>query len=158
MDFTVVQRFSCAPGQYWERSRSAEFEAAVAAEAEVVTESLPARGEVVRTRVTQLAALPAVAQKALGIERFRYVQEVETDNAAFSTRWAIVPEVMAERVTCRGDSAVRASETGCERTIRGSIEVRIPLVGGTIERHIAEQIQRGYARAEPVIRRFVEGN
>jgi hypothetical protein len=157
MEFTVVQRFSCAPEVYWARSRGAEFEAAVAKEAEVQVETLPPRGAVERTRVTQLAPLPAMAQKAMGVERFRYVQEVESDEPRFATKWSIVPDVMTDRVTCRGESHVRAAAGGCERVIRGTIEVRLPLVGGAIEKHIAEQIQRGYTRAEPVIRRFVEG-
>ena len=160
MEFTVVQRFACSPEQYWSRARGDEYEAAIAKEAEVSAELLAPRVEggrtVQRMRITQLSPLPPVAQKALGIERFRYVQEVEADEASRSTRWAIVPEVMADRVTCRGESAVTEAPGGCQRTLRGNIEVRIPFVGGTIERHIAEQVQRSYTRAESVIRRFVE--
>ncbi len=158
MEFSVVQRFTCAPEVYWARSRGPEFELALAQAAEVTAEQLPPRGNVERTRITQLNALPNVAQKAMGVERFAYVQEVESDEAHFTTKWAIVPDVMTDRVTCRGESVVRAAPGGCERVITGRIEVRIALVGGTIERHIGEQVQRGYSRAEPVIRRFVEGD
>ncbi len=157
MQFTVVQRFACSPETYWSRSRGPEFEAALATAADVHVEALPPRGVVQRTRVTQNQPMPGVAQKALGIERFRYVQEVESDDSAFLTRWTIVPDVMTDRVTCRGESRVRASAEGCERVITGTIEVRMALVGGTIEKHIAEQVQRGYQKAEPVIRRYVEG-
>ena len=121
MEFTVTQRFACTPEDYWARSRGSEFEAAIAREAEVEVEVLPPRGAVERTRVTQLAPVPAIAQKAMGVDRFRYVQEVEADNARFSTRWSIVPDVMTDRVSCRGESAVRAGPGGCERVIRGTI-------------------------------------
>lgn len=157
MEFTVVQRFACTPEQYWARSRGPEFDAAMATAADVLAEVLPPRGAVERTRITQNQPMPAIAQKALGIERFRYVQEVESDDAAFLTRWTIVPDVMADRVTCKGESRVRPAAGGCERVISGRIEVRMAFVGGTLEKHIAEQVQRGYQKAESAIRRFVEG-
>lgn len=157
MEFAVVQRFACSPEQYWARSRGPAFDAAMAEAADVRAEVLPPRGPVERTRITQNQPMPTVAQKALGIERFRYVQEVEADEAQFLTRWTIVPDVMADRVTCKGESRVRPTAGGCERVISGRIEVRMALVGGTIEKHIAEQVQRGYQKAESAIRRFVEG-
>ncbi|GDX82176.1 hypothetical protein LBMAG42_39870 [Deltaproteobacteria bacterium] len=161
MEFSVVQRFACSPETYWNRSRGPEFEAAVAKEAEALVEALPPRQEgarlIERSRVTLLQPLTAVAQKAMGVERFTYIQEVETIDANFTTRWSIVPDVMKDRITIKGDTHVRGAQGGCERVIRGSIEVRIALVGSTIERGIAERVQRGYTRAEPVIRRFVEG-
>lgn len=153
----MVQRFACTPELYWQRSGASEFEAALAAAAGVEVEPMPPRGRTQRTRVTQNQPLPPVAQRALGVERFRYVQEVERDDARLSTTWAIVPDVFSERVSCRGESRVSAAEGGCERVIAGKIDVRVALVGGSIERHIAEQVRRGYANAEPVIRRLVEG-
>lgn len=157
MEFTVVQRFACTPEEYWQRSGAADFEDALAAAADVHVEPMPPRGPTLRTRVTQNQPMPPVAQKALGVERFRYVQEVERDDVRLATKWAIVPEMFSERVSCRGESRVSAAEGGCERVIAGKIDVRVALVGGSIERHIAEQVQRGYAKAEPVIRRLVEG-
>jgi hypothetical protein len=156
MEFSVVQRFRCSPAEYWSRSTGPEFEKALAAASEVELQALEPRGSVQRARVTQIGELPAVAQKALGARRFCYVQEVEANDAAFSTRWSIVPEVMADRVTCDGTTEIRATAGGCERVVRGNISVRIPLVGGSIERFIGETVERGYQQAEPVIRQFVE--
>jgi hypothetical protein len=156
MEFSVVQRFRCTPEEYWERSRGDAFEQALAAASQVEVEALEPRGAVKRTRVTQIGELPSVAQRALGTKRFCYVQEVESDDVAHATRWSIVPEVMADRVTCSGTSQLSAVADGCERVVRGSLSVRIPIVGGTIERYLGETVERGYEKAESTIRRLVE--
>lgn len=162
MEFTVVQRFACSPEIYWARTRGPEFDAAIAQGAEALAEPLPSRqheGHTVEcTRVTVLQPLSAVAQRALGVERFVYVQEVESLDEALTTRWCILPDVMKDRITVSGDTVVREAPGGCERVIRGTIDVRLAFVGGVIERVIAERVQEGYAKAEPVIRSFVEGD
>ncbi|MBM4367693.1 MAG: DUF2505 family protein [Deltaproteobacteria bacterium] len=160
MDFTVTQRFACSPAHYWSKTRGAEFDAAVAQEAEVTAQNVEARRDgdrlFERVAIKHITPMTPVAQKAFGKTHLEYTQEIETDDASFSTRWKIVPAFFSDRVVCKGDSVVRGTPQGCERVIRGSIEVRIPLVGGVIERQIGDQIQRSYSRAEPVIRRFVE--
>jgi hypothetical protein len=156
MDFTVTQRFRCTPTEYWARSRGGEFDRALAQASQVEFEALPARGNVERSRITQIGELPAVAQKALGARRFCYVQEVEEREAEFATAWRILPEVMADRVICSGTTRIRPAADGCERVVTGTIAVKIPLVGGTIERYIGDTVQAGYQRAESTIRRFVE--
>ncbi len=156
MDFTVVQRFRCTPDEYWARSRGVEFDRALALASQVEFEPLERRGNVERSRVTQIGELPAVAQKALGARKFQYVQEVEEREAEHATHWNILPDVMADRVICSGTTKIRASAEGCERVVSGTITVKIPLVGGTIERYIGETVQTGYQRAESTIRRFVE--
>ncbi len=156
MEFAVVQRFRCTPDEYWDRTRGSEFDQAMAIASQVEIEPLEPRHNVDRVRVTQIGELPLVAQKALGATRFCYVQEVENQPGTLTTRWTIIPERMADRVTCAGTTEIRAMEEGCERVIRGTISVKLPLVGGTIERYIGESVERGYQRAEPTIRRFVE--
>ncbi|MBM4392452.1 MAG: DUF2505 family protein [Deltaproteobacteria bacterium] len=160
MDFTVTQRFACSPEHYWSKTRGAEFDAAVAQVAEVTAHNVETRRDgdrlFERVVIKHLTPMTPVAQKAFGKTHLEYTQEIETDDARFSTRWKILPAFFGDRVVCKGDSVVRATPQGCERVIRGSIDVRILLVGGVIERQIGDQIQRSYSRAEPVIRRFVE--
>jgi hypothetical protein len=160
MEFTVTQRFACTPAHYWDNTRGAEFDAAVAREAEVTAAPLESRREgdqlFERIAIKHVTPMTPVAQKAFGKTHLEYTQEIDTDDAKYTTRWRIVPAFFSDRVVCKGDSLVRATAQGCERVIRGSIEVRLPLVGGVIERQVGEQIQRSYSRAEPVIRRFVE--
>jgi hypothetical protein len=58
---------------------------------------------------------------------------------------------------CSGTSKVLPTDTGCERIIEGEIKVAIPLVGGTIEKVVFEQIEKSYDRAADVIRRHLTG-
>lgn len=161
MEFTVTQRFACSPAHYWDKTRGEVFDAAVAKEAEVTASTVESRRDGQRlfekVAIKHITPMTTVAQKAFGKTHLEYVQEVESDDERYTTRWTIVPSFFADRVACTGDSLVREVPGGCERVIRGKIEVRLPLIGGTIEKQIGEQIQRSYARAEPVIRRFVEG-
>lgn len=161
MDFSVTQRFRCSPETYWAKTRGPEFDAAIATAAQVKAEPLETRDQGAtifeRILVTHIEPMTAVAQKAFGASHLKYTQEIETTNHSFSTKWKIIPSFFTERVTCKGDSVVRATPEGCERIIKGSIEVRVMLVGGVIEKQIADQIARSYTAAEPLIRKFVEG-
>jgi hypothetical protein len=159
MEFSVIQAFPCTPQVYWAATRGAEFDAAIAKEAEVTAEPIESRSEGGHTfdtiRVTHVTPMTLVAQKAFGATHLKYVQEIESIDREFATKWKIVPAFFAERVRCHGVSKVRPTKEGCERSIKGVVEVDVPLVGRLIERQIGEQIQRSYTRAEPVIRRFV---
>lgn len=160
MDFSVTQRFRCSPETYWSRSRGPEFDAAIASAAAVHAQMLESKVEgsklFERILVTHIEPMTTVAQKAFGATHLKYTQEIETTDATHSTKWKIIPSFFTDRVTCKGDSVVRATPTGCERVIKGSIEVRVMLVGGVIEKQIADQISRSYTAAEQLIRKFVE--
>ena len=99
--------------------------------------------------------LPALVQKAIGQPRLSYVQEIEEDAATLSTRWKVIPDFLTEKVKCSGTSRIVPAAGGCDRIIEGAIDVAIPLIGGTIEKQIVEQISRSYDKAAEVLRTFI---
>jgi hypothetical protein len=117
---------------------------------------LAARGVAfTRTRVSPRKELPLLAQKALGAARFTYVQENETNDGTMTTTWRVIPDVLSDKVKCSGVSRVVDVPGGCERIIEGELTVSIPFVGGTIEKHVMEQLERSYARGADVAREFL---
>lgn len=157
MEIRISHSFPCAPRAYWDLAWDPELEREIRAAAEVDFTVLEERVEGARafsrTRVAPRRELPLVAQKALGQARLSYVQEIDQDNDALTTRWRVVPDVLTEKVRCQGSSRVVPSAGGCERIIEGAIDVSIPLVGGAVERVILGEIERSYERAAEVIRR-----
>ncbi len=163
MDFRITHRFPCAPDAWWRASKHPDFEAAVARASEV--DITPLSSETLngvrrsRSRVVPRKELPALAQKALGSSRFTYVQETEERDGELLLRWKVLPDVMADKIACGGTLRVVAAPGGCERVIEGQVNVKVMLVGGTIEKAVVEQLQQGYDRAadtlRPVLARLV---
>jgi hypothetical protein len=161
MEMRVLQRFPCAPRRYWDATRGEAFEARIRDAAEVDVEPIAReiRGEGrvwERYRVVHRQPMTLVAQKAFGASHLAYEQEVESDDDAMTTQWKVSPAFLADRVRCSGTSEVRSHPGGCERLILGDVRVDLPFVGSVIERQIVDQMTRSYAKAEPVIRRFLE--
>lgn len=158
MDFRIAHRFACSPEVYWETTRSEEYEASFRGE-DVDTEVIEARQQddvaYERRRVSPRKQVPGVIAKAIGRDRLSYVQEVEADNRAFTTRWKVLSDVLPDKVKCSGTSRVVPHGDGCERIMEGSIEVGVLFVGGTIERHILTELQRGYDRAAEILTRLL---
>lgn len=160
MQIRIAHTFPCTPSEYWDATRAPGVDDEVRREAEVdITElSREDRGggrTFERTRVSPRKELPAIAQKALGAPKFTYVQEIESDPASLSTTWKVLPDVLPGKVQCSGRSRVVPHAAGCERIIEGEIKVNLPLVGGTVEKHVLDAIMRSYDRAADVIRRHL---
>lgn len=159
MEIRISHTFPCSARVYWETAWDPAFEKELRSEAEVDFTILEERTEgnrnVMRTRISPRRELPLIAQKALGQTRFSYVQEVESDNTTYTTRWKVVSDILPEKLRCSGVSRVVETGGGCERVIEGTIDVSIPLVGGAVERQIVAEIERSYERAADVVRRHL---
>ncbi len=105
-----------------------------------------------RRRVSPRKPLPPLMARAVGRERLSYVQEVDFDNAHFSSVWRVVSDILPDKVRCAGTSRVVAhAGGGCERIMEGRIEVDVFMVGGQIEKHILKELQGGYDRAAGIM-------
>ena len=159
MEIRISHTFPCTPKVYWETAWNPAFERELRAEAEVdftiLEERVDADRTFTRTRISPRRELPLLAQKALGQTRFSYVQEVDSDNSTFTTRWRVMADILPDRLRCAGVSRIVESGTGCERLIEGAIDVSIPLLGSSVERQIVSEIERSYEKAAEVIRRHL---
>ena len=154
MEFRIAHRFPCSPQTYWDASHDPEYERRSRGD-DVDTELIETReiGSVTfeRRRVSPRRPLPPLMAKAIGRDRLSYVQEVHFDNSKHSSVWKVLSDVLPDKVRCSGTSRVVATPDGCERVIEGTIEVDVFIVGGAIEKHILEQLQRGYDNAAAML-------
>lgn len=158
MDFRIAHRFACAPEEYWEITRTPEFEESLkGGEVDTTIIETEERGDISyeRRRVSPVKPVPAVMAKAIGRDRLSYVQELESNNTTLTTRWKVLSDVLPDKVRCGGTAKVIAVHGGCERVLEGTIEVNVLFVGGLIEKHILTELQRGYDRAADTIARML---
>lgn len=161
MRFQFSHPFPVSPRAYWDGTRDPALDAKILAAGDVDLEVLertrtgPQSRE--RVRVSPRRELPTLAQKALGAARFSYVQIVDGNDDTMTTNWKVVSDLITDKVSCSGTSRVIQTPSGCDRIIEGEIKVAIPLVGGTIEKVVFEQIEKSYERAADVIRRHLTG-
>ncbi|MFZ5482375.1 MAG: DUF2505 family protein [Myxococcota bacterium] len=159
MEIRISHRFPCTAREYWETTRGQAFEDDIRRETEtdVTVLERTETGDVLRERVriSPRKELPAVMQKALGAPRLSYVQEMVSDTARLTIQWNIVMDVMPDKVRCSGTTRFVELPGGCERVIEGEIRVLVPLVGGTMEKHVLDGIVKSYERAAEVARRHI---
>lgn len=161
MQFRISHRFPVSPRAYWDGTRDPDLDQRMADAGEIDVQVLERRRDgprlLERLRVSPRKELPGLAQRALGTARFTYVQVVESDDDRMGTTWQVLPDVLPDKVTCRGTARVVEAPGGCERIIDGEITVAVPLVGGSIEKVVLEQLEKSYDRAAEVIRRHLAG-
>ena len=165
MDFRITHRFPGSAQAWWGACKHPDFEAVIAQASDVTMTLLSdettngVRRQ--RVRVVPRKELPALVQKAIGAPRFSYVQETEEGTGETSLRWRVVPELLADKIRCAGTLRLADVAGGCERTVEGSVEVRVTLVGGTIEKAVIDELRQGYDRSAvallPVLARLSGG-
>ena len=159
MKIAFRHRLPSDPATAWAELQSAPYSEAVAqeggADVEVLEVSERNGARVRRIRVTGRRPLPGFAQAALGAERLSYVQEETSIPGAFKLRWKVVPDAIPERVLAEGTYELLPDGDGSVRAIDGTIDVRIPLVGGRIEKALAEELQKSYDRTALFAQRWL---
>jgi len=140
---------------FWELVHAAPYEARVAEALgleryETVERSEDADAVYRRIAVAgTLSAGLAATLRRLGVEpAARYEEEQWRSKRERAVRFRIHPPVLAERVRVEGDVRVEPLAAGrCRRTLDAEVRVRIPVLGGRLERAVADAAERAYARA-----------
>jgi hypothetical protein len=60
--------------------------------------------------------------------------------------WTVEPRGVGRKVQANGTYEIRPADGGCERLVKGEIRVAIPLVGGKIEKVVADELRSSYER------------
>lgn len=160
MKFELRHAFDCTPERLWEITDSDAFEARLA-EATNATRELVERSETggetyVRRRIAVKRDLPAAMVKVLGTDGIAYDQETRRKAGSNVLRWSIKPMVLQGRFSGEGETEVRPTPGGCERIIRGELVIRVPLVGGQMEKKLVDDVQASYTRAAELIRELLK--
>lgn len=148
MKVRIEHSFPFPPTTFWSIFFDADFEAevATASKAEVTVLRDELHGDV-RHRVIKVVAkteLPGPLRSILRNDGITYEQHMQVHEAKGYMDWQIIPASVADRATIQGRTTVTATATGCNRVVEGEVGVRVPLVGGRIEKLVADAIERTY--------------
>ena len=95
-------------------------------------------GNVVKLQVRYLfqAELSSAVTKFVDPEKLTWIEDSTCDLAAHQTSCVIRPDNYDNLLEGSYDAAIAASGSGCVRTVTGRVKVRIPLLGGKVEKAI----------------------
>ena len=160
MKLDVRHSLPCSPEQFWDLFWDPEFERRLDSSASIHREMLELNPEVDgvqtwRIRFTPERELPRAVAKLIGNSKLVYDQESRLDRGAGILEWRVIPQVLADKVTAQGTMRIVPAPGGCERIVTGEVSVRVPMLGGRIEKTILSNVTDSYDRAAEVIAELV---
>jgi hypothetical protein len=108
-----------------------------------------------RVRCRPNRALPGFLRPLIGAEGLVFFQTAEADPARSLLRWSVEVPAFGQRMKVAGTTRVAPHPAGCERTIEGAVTVDVRLVGGQIERFVAEDVQKSYEKTARAMAAFI---
>ena len=98
---------------------------------------------------------PMVAA-AIDPSKLSWVQESSHDLAAGTTTFRFLPDNYADRFSASGGTRIAPAPSGSVRVLSGEVKVRAPLVGGKVEKAIAEGLEEYLVAEAELVNRFIE--
>jgi hypothetical protein len=158
LSFTHV--FPCTPAEFFALFDDPGLEAVQSRESNMQREVVEARTNPDGTRFKRVRckpnrAIPAVLKALVGPEGIVYFQVADIDPAQGLIRWRVEVPAFADRMQVGGTTRVEPHEGGCARRIEGEVTVNVRLVGGQIERFVAEDVQKSYDKTAAAMAAFI---
>jgi hypothetical protein len=110
-------------------------------------------GDVVRQQVRYLfqAELSGAVRRVVDPEQLSWVEDSTHDLDAHRARYDIRPDHYANLLEGGYDAVLAPSGSTTTRTLQGSLRVRVPLVGGKVERVIVDGLRENAAAQAALI-------
>ena len=123
--------------------------------AEVVTQARD--GEVMRQDVRYLfqAELSSAVTRVVDPKKLTWVERSVCDLAAHRTQCEIRPDNYGGMLSGRYDAVIVATDEGARRTLTGELKVKMPFVGGKVERAIVGGLEENAAAQTQLIQDFL---
>jgi hypothetical protein len=114
-------------------------------------------GDVVQQDVRYLfqAELSSAVTRVVDPKKLTWVERSTCDLAAHRTQCEIRPDNYGGLLSGRYDSLIVAIETGARRTLTGEVKVKMPLVGGKVERAIVSGLEENGAAQTRLLDAFL---
>src|SRR5688500_5069783 len=155
MNFHIEQRLSGAPEDVQSVLFDPEFVAARSnlpklGDAELLESTRDGADGRQRIRLRFTAPLSSAVTAVIDPARLTWVDDATYDLAAHTAEHRIVPDNYADRLACTYRVVLTAVDGHTQRTLDGEIKVRMPLVGGKVERAIVSGLEE-HAAAEAAL-------
>jgi hypothetical protein len=108
-------------------------------------------------QISHSEPLPNLAAKAMGSKTLVYLQDQIIDNAQKTVHWRVRLPSLGSKVQASGTYALEDRAEQCVRVVRGDVQVRVPFVGGKIERQIINKLSGSYDNSAVFICRWLSG-
>jgi hypothetical protein len=123
--------------------------------AEVVSQAR--EGDIVRQDVRYLfqAELSSAVTRVVDPKKLTWVERSVCDLASHLTQCEIRPDNYSGMLSGRYDSTIVVTDAGARRTLTGELRVKMPLVGGKVERAIVGGLEENAAAQTILIEEFL---
>jgi hypothetical protein len=155
-------RIPLSAERFWEMIHAPDYEAEVAEAVGLAAYAEEARRETPAHVFRRIHVVPPLPDwmRALfvrlggGDGPAWYKEEQWRSKRRMEVRWRMIPPILVGRSRVEGVVRVEAIDAGsCRRILEGDIEVRLPGLGGRLERTLAESTRAAYDRAAEVAAR-----
>ena len=155
VDFTIEQQLAGTPAAVIDVLLDPAFVDARAAlpklgDAELLELTRDGESARQRVRLRFTAELAPAVTAVVDRDRLTWVDVATYDLAGHRAEHTIEPDHYADRLSCSYSDVVTPADGGARRVLGGSLRVRMPLVGGRVERAIVSGL-RDYAVAETAL-------
>ncbi len=167
MEYTIRDTFDVSADRFWEVFFSDAYNAGLWPAIDVDYKQLEFErtGEGKDLRIIRAQELtphrqaPKVVQKMVSGTAITYVEKNDFTASTSSMKIVTIPNFAADRVDNHGVFRVEEmGENKCARVWDGVCKVKIPLVGGQVEKYLVSEIQESYRKATEYTRTFLREN
>ena len=162
MRFRTEQRFTATPDAVARAYADPRLHASLPASAklaapEIVMHEVDGDRVVLEVRRRFHGDLPSAARAILDPSRLTWVERtvhrLEDGTATFELR----PDHYPDRLRASGTIVVEAVDGGARRVLEGDLKVRAPLVGGTVERTLVQDLRDHLIAEVPFVEAYLAG-
>jgi hypothetical protein len=117
-------------------------------------------GDVVRLAVRYLfqAELSSAVTRVVDPDKLTWVEESTCDLVAHTTTCVIRPDNYANLLQGSYEASIEASGSGSVRTITGRVKVKVPLLGGKVEKAIVGGLSENASAQASLLTSFLSGS
>ena len=103
------------------------------------------------------ASLPSAVTRVIGTHDVQWVEASDFDPATHTWRFEIHPDLRGVGFDCRGTITLRSQGPGTVRELSGEVKVKVPLLGGRVEKAIVEGLTENMDAESELLARFLAG-
>ncbi len=165
----IVHELPIAAERFWELLHDPAYEAFQAAGLGLGGyEELERRieGSVMhrRIRVMPKIEVPAAIRKVIGAGgkdagAMGYIEDQEKQLDRYELRWWVDPPVLVGKLQVGGLFRLEPiGDTRCRRVLDGEVKIGIPIVGGTVEKFVLQEVKKTYDKVPEIVAEWVRQN